>query len=100
MATTDAILQTLVDRVGEMRDALAALEAKLAERCPYHSRRLDRIETILDGPATNGLNPGLMSRVRTVEDSLGRLDSVRVWAVGVAGIAIGGLIVAIVERML
>lgn len=94
------LLQTVLIRVEEMRDALTGLESRLSERCPIHSRRLDRIELILDGPPANGSSPGLVARVLTIESAIERIHRAKAWAYGIGGAAIGGLIVTMIEKYL
>jgi len=89
MSPDNTLLQQVLIRVDEMRDALTALEASLNERCPQHHERLERIETILAGPPDNGKRPGLCARVNRNEDAIKRIQAVRTWVWGVAGTVAG-----------
>ena len=100
MSQDEALLQALAVRIEELKEAVTSLETRLEERCPNHARRIERIEMLLDGPPTNGNHPGLVSRMRSIEDAIRRMDRTRAWAFGVAGTAVGGLVVAIAEKLL
>jgi len=96
----DKVLEILLERVEAVRDIVTSLKASLDERCPDHSRRLVQIETTLHGTAENGNNPGLIGRVATIEQAIKRLHRARNWAFMVTGAIVGGIVVAVVEKML
>jgi hypothetical protein len=96
----DKILEILLERMEEVRDAVTNLESRLAERCPIHAKRLDRVELILDGSPANGKAPGLIARVGTIEDAIKRLHRAKTWAFMVTGAIIGGVVVAVIEKVL
>ena len=94
------VLQALSIRMEELRDAVTSLESRLEERCPNHGQRIVQIETILHGAPQNGKNPGLVSRVGSIDSAIRRYDRARSWAYAVAGAALGGLVATLVERLL
>lgn len=85
-------LENMSDRLGKIEQTISAIN----ERCPVQKQSIEKHNLDLYGPPGNGNNPGLMTRMKSLEDKISFFRSMG----GAVGGVVGGVIAAVITAVI